>query len=513
MMPRSASWLRNWRWWKWLVAGLWVITLIGLPLTSFPPITNLTGAAVAPFSAIPLAILIIAWFVPYLLRRGDMPRETVPFVIFSLFVIALAAYAFFIEVGTFREKTLLGQTIRTFIPFGMGLAFFLITSAWHKDAHMLRRTLQWINVGGFLLLVWAVAQAIVVIGLKWQYPPLMQAIKDALVTQSNMVGNPRLAGLTWEASWFAHQLNMLYLPLWLASTYQRTSVFPKIWKISVENIFLVFGLVVFFLSSPRIGMLACMLMLFFLFIKFNVAIYRWVIRKLEPAWNAFRRSALLKVAVGALLVVVFIGIYVGFSAAVLKVVSERDWRVALLVKSPLSAEEIQSLSPLNENTLFFIGIRFAFLERTVYWIDGWHIFNDYPLVGVGLGNTGFYFLPHLPAVGWSSIEVRAVAYQNETLPNTKSIWYRLLAETGIVGFAIFVVWLLVLFSSASKSLRSRDNTIRTIALAGQLALLAYVFEGFSVDTFGLPYLFIMAGLIASTGWIIRHPAAEESLLR
>ena len=115
MIVRGASWLRNQPWWKWLIAGLWVITLVGLPLTSFPPITNLTGATVAPFSAIPLAILVLLWFVPYLFRRGNLPRETVPFVIFSLFVIALAAYSFFVEEGTFRDKTLLDQTIRTFI--------------------------------------------------------------------------------------------------------------------------------------------------------------------------------------------------------------------------------------------------------------------------------------------------------------------------------------------------------------------------------------------------------------
>jgi hypothetical protein len=279
---------------------------------------------------------------------------------------------------------------------------------------------------------------------------------------------------------------------------------------------------VFFLGSPRIGGAAFMLVLLYLFFKFNLAVYHWVILRLEPLWAAVKRPGWIKFGVGVVLVIGFIGVYAGFSAFVLKVVSDRDWRVALLIKSPLSQSEINKLSALDENSLFYIGTRFAFLERTVYWMDGWRIFNDYPLLGVGLGNAGFYFVPHLPAAGWQSIEVRAMVYANDGLPNIKSIWYRLLAETGIVGFSIFVTWLLVLWSSASKSLRSashpsashpvegvegsRDDTLRTVALAGQLALLAFVFEGFSVDTFGLPYLFIMAGLIASTGWIIRHPS-------
>ena len=509
-MPASiGSWFDLKRWWKWLLLALWAAAMIGLPLTSFPLITRLTGATVAPFSAIPIGLLGLFWFTFYIYKRGKLPRESVPLLVFVLYVIALAAFAFFQLEETFRNKPLLSQTLRSFVPLGFGLAFFLVTSAWHSDAKGLRRSLQLINFGGFLLLVWSVAQAVVVFRLNYHYPPIMEAIKTALATQSNLEGNPRLAGLTWEASWFAHQLNMLYLPLWLAATYQRTSVFPRLWKISLENIFLVFGMGVFFLSSPRIGGVACMLMLLFLILKFHIAIYHWILRRLARVWHSFGTLLPVKIGVGVALAVLFVAVYTGFGAGMLKIVSEHDWRVGLIVKSPLSREEITRISAFNENSLFLLGIRFAFLERTVYWMDGWRIFNDYPILGVGLGNAGYYFVSHLPAVGWASIEVRAVVYQNESLPNIKSIWYRLLAETGVIGFSLFVTWLLGLWSSAHRSLSSQDTTLKMIALAGQLALLAYVFEGFSVDTFGMPYLFIMAGLLASAARISRQQALSS----
>jgi len=42
----------------------------------FSPLTRLAaGATVAPFSAIPLAILILVWFLPYLARRGNCPKR------------------------------------------------------------------------------------------------------------------------------------------------------------------------------------------------------------------------------------------------------------------------------------------------------------------------------------------------------------------------------------------------------------------------------------------------------
>jgi O-antigen ligase len=86
------------------------------------------------------------------------------------------------------------------------------------------------------------------------------------------------------------------------------------------------------------------------------------------------------------------------------------------------------------------------------------------------------------------------------------MWYRLLAETGTVGFVLFVIWLLGLWFSSRSFLNSRDGTMKTIALAGQLALVAFIFEGFSIDSFGFPYLFFQAGLIASAGWIFRQQA-------
>ena len=67
-----------------------------------------------------------------------------------------------------------------------------------------------------------------------------------------------------------------------------------------------------------------------------------------------------------------------------------------------------------------------------------------------------------------------------------------------------ITWLLVLWFSLFSSQRSPDSTLRTMALACQLALLAFVFEGFSIDSFGLPYLFVIAGFAAAVGMIYRR---------
>ena len=73
------------------------LVLLGLPITSLPLISQFTSSMVAPFSAIPLAILILIWFVPYLIRKGKLPKEIIPLLYFVLVALIISAGAFFPE--------------------------------------------------------------------------------------------------------------------------------------------------------------------------------------------------------------------------------------------------------------------------------------------------------------------------------------------------------------------------------------------------------------------------------
>jgi hypothetical protein len=48
-----------------------------------------------------------------------------------------------------------------------------------------------------------------------------------------------------------------------------------------------------------------------------------------------------------------------------------------------------------------------------------------------------------------------------------------------------------------------------IALAGQLGLIAFIGEGFSIDSFAMPYIWVTAGLIAASGWVYRKRLAQQ----
>ena len=94
------------------------------------------------------------------------------------------------------------------------------------------------------------------------------------------------------------------------------------------------------------------------------------------------------------------------------------------------------------------------------------------------------------------IEVRNLLYRSSTLLNIKSLWIRILAETGIVGFIFFFIWYLRSLLGNITILRSSDKVKAAAAWMGCFTLIAFILEGFSLDTFALPYLWFSVGLAA-----------------
>jgi hypothetical protein len=115
-------------------------------------------------------------------------------------------------------------------------------------------------------------------------------------------------------------------------------------------------------------------------------------------------------------------------------------------------------------------------------------------MGVGLGNAGFYFSKYLPAYGWSLVEVEYLLNRTQLLLNVKSLWSRLLAETGIFGFSIYIGWLLSMIPAMIGKAVSSKRSLSVFGLMGCFVLAAMIFEGFSIDSFAMPYWWISLGL-------------------
>ena len=502
MLQKLKPGLRGWpilRWWEVSNQIFWILLVALLPVTSLPLLNRLSGAdMVSPASALPLLWLVVVWFIPYILKRGNLPRPTLPLLGFVLVAILVTAAALMTEIPSLKGKNVFSRDIQALLTLSVGIAFYLIVSSWPRTENRLWLSLTVLNFAGLVLILWSLLQAFF-----WYtnhgYPSFMYQIQSLFSLKDFY--DYRVNGFAFEPSWLAHQLNMVFLPFWLAATIQKTSVHRfRLFKFSLENILLAGGIAVLFLSFSRVGWLAFLLVLAYLLVQGTL----WLANHLQdillkryqgrtPLPGFYKIG--LKVGILAAFLIAFVGSVFGLAF----VGSKLDYRLARIFQIP-------DLTVVNNFVAYANYLGFA--ERVIYWETGWEIFSDHPFLGVGIGNAGYYFPEYMPSFGWQLTEVDTLFSYNTYLPNTKSMWVRLLTETGLTGFAFFVAWLFILWQSGRYLIKKLNPTLRTIGLAGVLAIIAFLIEGFSIDSFALPYLWFSMGLVTAAA-SIPHSMNDE----
>ena len=95
-----------------LRSAAWAALLVLLPVTSMPLIKTMIGSsAVASPSILALMLLILIWLLPYLIRRGRIPVQTIPLIVFALVALLTALAAFYRAVPAFKEQTIFSAGI------------------------------------------------------------------------------------------------------------------------------------------------------------------------------------------------------------------------------------------------------------------------------------------------------------------------------------------------------------------------------------------------------------------
>jgi hypothetical protein len=474
-----------------LAMGLVVILL---PFTSLPLLAKaMGGTMVAPASAIFIFLLAAGWMPVYLLRGGTVPAEVKPFLLFVIAALVSTLAAFFLPIPHYKDYSILNAEIKALITLVIGCVTYFIVTIWHRDLSRLTTTLKLINLAGLIILVWSFLELVVIYFQDSTYPAFMVRLQALVSTRPlyDAAFRTRVGGFTFEPSWLAHQMNLVFLPYWLAATVTGYSVAKKFQRISLENLLLAAGVAILFFTFSRIGLVAFLLMIAFVFYHLNTWLVRWLQNQLQER-SLVKRWHLDRMLPFLLGMAIFI-IYASGVVGLLGMWAHFDPRTARL----LSLQEL----PVN---LFDFAYRVDFAERVIYWSVGWSVFAHYPLLGVGLGNNGFFFLEYIPNLGYRSPEILNLAFLSNVLPNIKSFWVRLLAETGLVGSALFAAWQVVLLKSSAFLRAQRSSLVRTLGWMGVFVILAFLAEGFSVDSFALPYLWFGLGLLTATSALARN---------
>jgi len=461
--------------------AVWAIFLVSLPVTSFPLFPGFMGQSVLvrPLALYPLLGLLILVTLPRLFTR-PLARTLIPFFVFLVVGLLSTTFAFTRGIEPNLTTTVGDRAVRTLVTLALGSLFYLAVALTPKTEDDLRFTLTWLYIGFGIALLWGSFQVVYILKFDRSYFNILNEIQRLI--SSRKLFTKRISGMTYEPSWFAEQITFLLMPWLFSAAISKYSVFR--WRfrgVTVEILLLGWASIVLLFTYSR-GGLALFAVLFGL---------SWLLkphpqdspRKID--WASLGKS-LAQIGV----ILIFLGAIV-FMAGQKNGYFSRLWGY-------WTDEESQG------SYLYYI----AFDQRFVLWETAYHIFEDYPLLGVGLGNYTFYFDEYLPDREYRNPEIFLKLVPDvgrNQIVTVKNMFVRILSETGIVGTAAFAAFLIALGGCVLYLLLTKQVVPQFWGRAGLLGLTAFFVVTFSIDSFAIPNMWVVFGLITASAQVF-NPA-------
>ena len=466
---------------------LWALTLVTLPVTSFRYVPFMgAGTYVRPLALYPLALLFPLLLI--LLKQGKIARPW-PGALTVLLAFVLAALAATALGATFAPIELRGveyddRAIRAVLTLVIGLMFFLAAVWMNQSEDDLKFSVRWLLLGLVFDLAWGAVQFV---GLNTGHRQELIKIQN-LFSVRGLVQNKRVSGFAFEPSWLAGQIAALYLPWLVAAILMRYRLFTVHGLLStvaklIEPTLLIGALAGLLITYSRSGLAVAALAG-----VFTVALTG---RETASAFGAWFRAGFaapstssgsrMKAAGSRLLLA---AITVAVFAGSIVFLADKGY-IAALFKAP--KDDLSSYI-----TDAYLG------PRVAYSVAALESFQQSPWTGVGLGAAGFSIYRNMP--NWVLAGQPEIAEQlspdSSDYPNPKNLYVRLLAETGLVAFMLFVAFYLALLADALGLMRQTAPAARWLAAAGLFAYAAIALQGFSQDSFAMPEIWINLGLLA-----------------
>ncbi|HEX5808307.1 MAG TPA: O-antigen ligase family protein, partial [Anaerolineales bacterium] len=468
---------------------LWGAALFTLPVTSFRYFPFLGESTyVRPLALYPIALLLPLLFLQLTRGTTTAPRAGafVPLLGFVLVALAATSLGVLLDPLPMRGFDYPGRVLRAWATVVIGLSFF-VSAAWmNRSEADLRFSIRWLLAGFVVDILWSGVQSLAF------YTPLLKKVTvthwQRLFSMRELVKTNRVSGMAYEPAWLAGQIATVYLPWLFAALLTRLRLTRFKW---LEAVLLGFAVLLILATFSRGGLLTA--------IGASALTFLFVGRaELRAAWtwfvSGFRGggSPVLRVAV----VLLFLGALVGAALFL----SQKGYITRLFSTRADSVEDF-----IIENSAG---------ARAAYTFGALGAYEESPVIGVGLGASGFYIYDHLP--DWALTTVPEIARQlnpeNRLYPNPKNMYVRLLAETGLIGFFVFIAFLFSVLGDALQALRSRMVMGRYLGIAGVFSWFAVALYNTTQDSFATPNIWINFGiLVGMTGFILNSSKTTEPL--
>lgn len=475
----------------WVEKAAWALFFVSLPVTGFPYLPPALGgvALVRPLAIYPLIVLLIVATIPRLIGE-PLPKPFLPLLLFVIVVVAGSLWASLGNVDDLMGVSLLDRTIRSLLTLGLGVAFYMTAALLPRDRRDMRYSLRWLYAGFAVALLWGSLQVVYVLHYSPEYFHWVSEVQNYISIRRLIP--KRVSGLTYEPNWFAEQISFLLMPWLFASVLSRTTVFRWNFRwVTIELLLLVWSIFVLIFTYSRAGLVVCAAVLFL-----SVLLYRPSrVENRAPGRLGWARLTKRIALSGAMMLVLgglvfWVGSRNGYFS--------RLWRYWT-----------------DEESTGEYWTYIAFSQRFIYWETAYHMFESHPLFGVGVGNYAFHFeemLPDRPLFKMPEL-LRLITPEEgrNRLVTAKNLYARLIAETGLVGTASFVVFLLSILGWVLYFWLSPVKELQFWGIAGILGFVAFILAAFSFDSFALPNMWVMFGLFTAASRVFAHTDAGTSV--
>lgn len=465
---------------------LWALTLVTIPVTSFRFIPFIGGdSQVRPLSFIPAVLILFVLVIQCFQQRRFLlwSPSFLPLFAFAIVALISSAVGLFLFQPGLYSYTYSNRLLRAWITFGVGLVFFIVPMSMNQNEQDLKFTFKWLYIGLMGHVIWALVQlfSFYVLVTIFEEQPLGNLVDliQKTVMMAGVSPNRRISGLALEPSWLAAQVMTIYLPWAFASVLKGYHWDKRRW-IAPLGLAACTGLILFSFSRSGILSAAVAALLTFLFTG-----WEWMRQVREWFLKPFHRDNSIVTRR-----VVNIGLRIGLVVIILTGLFGGSF---VLSRNKYFAQIWQS--DKRDLTSYFVDI-YAGPRLAVAWA-GWTIFEQHPWTGVGFGATGLYLIQALP--DWSHFNITETSLllspENQTYPNSKDLYIRLLAETGIVGFWLFISFYLLILGKVFTLLKSCRKELVFVGTASLLAWFAIVALGFTQDSLAMLNIWMPLGIL------------------
>jgi hypothetical protein len=468
---------------------LWIALLLFVPVTSFPFLPLGNSTTVRPLAFLPALLLLGSAAVRLVLlkQRPSFNRDRGCFALLFLFA-AYVAVSGIVIIAESPDTAFKGQT--PLDSFVRALATLLIGAIFYGLARLNIRTRadaalaeKWLFIGLSISIGVSVVQA-AAITIGGETLRAVDSVTDLIAVRESSLVN-RGQGLASEPSMLANQITLLLVPFLAARTISRQDFVATPRRRMFLRIALGFCVVLVGLLSAgsRFGLASALLIL--------------LVSSISALWR------------GRLVPAAFLVAVLGLGAGGMSLIS--DTRVGAGTGYVFNViPTIADLSPpdlADPDQTAVITNALSVAGRVAAWQSAGSMWVDHPAFGISFGNAyrnfGRYFPDWALDTGLFSETGEGEAWLDNNAPergNAKNLLLRLLAETGLVGTGLFLLFFVRNVYSADKG----DRYFGAFRIAAAAAL---VISWLNVDSFADPAMWLLLAFCHAAGRIQENHAA------